>query len=240
MILIIKKDKIVLIGLVFLLSLALISINIASGQNAVEVANDNAVKRTVVIDAGHGGEDPGAVSDYSGLKEKDVNLAIAKKVKELLEAENFNVIMTREEDVLKYKEGTQGYTSKRGQDLTARKKLIDESGADIAVSIHLNKFTQPQSHGAQVFFPPRSEESKKLADCIQKSLRENVDPDNKREALVKDTKLIILRNLNVPTVIVECGFLSNREEEKKLADKEYQEKLAQAIKEGIVKYFEQQ
>lgn len=134
MILIIKKDKIVLIGLVFLLSLALISINIASGQNAVEVANDNAVKRTVVIDAGHGGEDPGAVSDYSGLKEKDVNLAIAKKVKELLEAENFNVIMTREEDVLKYKEGTQGYTSKRGQDLTARKKLIDESGADIAVT----------------------------------------------------------------------------------------------------------
>jgi len=213
MILIIKKDKIVLIGLVFLLSLALISINIASGQNAVEVANDNAVKRTVVIDAGHGGEDPGAVSDYSGLKE-------------ILEAENFNVIMTREEDVLKYKEGTQGYTSKRGQDLTARKKLIDESGA--------------QSHGAQVFFPPRSEESKKLADCIQKSLRENVDPDNKREALVKDTKLIILRNLKVPTVIVECGFLSNREEEKKLADKEYQEKLAQAIKEGIVKYFEQQ
>ncbi|HHV29755.1 N-acetylmuramoyl-L-alanine amidase CwlD [Acetivibrio mesophilus] len=238
MILVIKKDKIALIGLIFLLSVMIISLNIASGQNALEVANDNTVKRTIVIDAGHGGEDPGAVSDYSGLKEKDVNLVIAKRVKELLEAENFNVIMTREEDVLKYKEGTKGYDSKRGQDLTGRKKLIDESGADIAVSIHLNKFSQTQYHGAQVFFPPRSEDSKKLADIIQKSLRENIDPDNKREALVKDTKLIILRNLKVPTVIVECGFLSNREEEQKLADKDYQEKLAMAIKEGIVKYFE--
>ncbi|GAE89466.1 N-acetylmuramoyl-L-alanine amidase CwlD [Acetivibrio straminisolvens] len=240
MILVIKKDKIALIALIFLLSVAVISLNIASGQNAVEVANDDTGKRTVVIDAGHGGEDPGAVSDYSGLKEKDVNLIIAKKVRELLEAENYNVIMTREEDVLNYKEGTQGYTSKRGQDLTARKKLIDESGADIAVSIHLNKFSQTQYHGAQVFFPPRSEESKRLADIIQKSLRDNVDPENKREALVKDTKLIILKNLKVPTVIVECGFLSNQEEEKKLADKDYQEKLAIAIKEGIVKYFEQQ
>jgi len=104
----------------------------------------------------------------------------------------------------------------------------------------LNKFTQPPVPWSPGFLPSEIRRKQKLADCIQKSLRENVDPDNKREALVKDTKLIILRNLKVPTVIVECGFLSNREEEKKLADKEYQEKLAQAIKEGIVKYFEQQ
>lgn len=238
MILVVKKDKIALIGLIFLLSLIIISLNIASGQNALEVTNDNAAKRTVVIDAGHGGEDPGAVSDYSGLREKEVNLTIAKRVKELLEAENFNVIMTREEDILKYREGTKGYDNKRGQDLSGRKKMIDESGADIAVSIHLNKFDQTQYYGAQVFFPPRSEESKKLAEDIQKSMIENIDPNNKREALVKDTKLIILRNLKIPTVIVECGFLSNKEEEQKLADKGYQEKLAMAIKDGIVKYFE--
>jgi len=166
-----------------------------------------------------------------------VNLIIAKRVKELLEAENFKVIMTREEDVLNYKEGTQRYTSKRAQDLMNRKKKIDESGADIAVSIHLNKFSQTQYYGAQVFFPPRSQESQELAETIQKALREKVDPGNKREALVKDNKLIILRDLKVPTVIVECGFLSNRQEEQKLADADYQEELAQAIKDGIVEYF---
>ncbi|HOQ36934.1 MAG TPA: N-acetylmuramoyl-L-alanine amidase [Acetivibrio sp.] len=236
MILVLRKDKIALIALVFVLTITFISINIGPGFNALQVTNTN-VNGTVVIDAGHGGEDPGAVSDYSGLKEKDVNLIIAKRVKELLEAENFKVIMTREEDVLNYKEGTQRYTSKRAQDLMNRKKKIDESGADIAVSIHLNKFSQTQYYGAQVFFPPRSQESQELAETIQKALREKVDPGNKREALVKDNKLIILRDLKVPTVIVECGFLSNRQEEQKLADADYQEELAQAIKDGIVEYF---
>jgi len=236
MILVLRKDKIALIALVFVLTITFISINIGPGFNALQVTNTN-VNGTVVIDAGHGGEDPGAVSDYSGLKEKDVNLIIAKRVKELLEAENFKVIMTREEDVLNYKEGTQRYTSKRAQDLMNRKKKIDESGADIAVSIHLNKFSQTQYYGAQVFFPPRSQESQELAETIQKALREKVDPGNKREALVKDNKLIILRDLKVPTVIVECGFLSNRQEEQKLADVDYQEELAQAIKDGIVEYF---
>jgi len=236
MILVLRKDKIALIALVFVLTITFISINIGPGFNALQVTNTN-VNGTVVIDAGHGGEDPGAVSDYSGLKEKDVNLIIAKRVKELLEAENFKVIMTREEDVLNYKEGTQRYTSKRAQDLMNRKKKIDESGADIAVSIHLNKFSQTQYYRAQVFFPPRSQESQELAETIQKALREKVDPGNKREALVKDNKLIILRDLKVPTVIVECGFLSNRQEEQKLADADYQEELAQAIKDGIVEYF---
>jgi N-acetylmuramoyl-L-alanine amidase len=237
MILVLRKDKIALITLVFVLSIILISINIGSNFNAVEVTNAN-VKGTVVIDAGHGGEDPGAVSDHSGLKEKEVNLIIAMRVKELLEAENYGVVMTREEDVLNYREGTRGYDNKRAQDLMNRKKRIDESGADIAVSIHLNKFSQTQYYGAQVFFPPRSQESKELAEIIQKALREKVDPSNKREALVKDSKLIILRNIKVPTVIVECGFLSNQQEEQKLSDKDYQEQLAQAIKEGIVQYFE--
>ncbi|NLP13335.1 MAG: N-acetylmuramoyl-L-alanine amidase CwlD [Clostridium sp.] len=236
MILVLRKDKIALIALVFVLTITLISINIGSNFNVIEATNTN-VKGIIVIDAGHGGEDPGAVSDYSGLKEKEVNLTIAKRVKELLEAENYRVIMTREEDVLNYREGTRGYDNKRAQDLMNRKKKIDESGADIAVSIHLNKFSQTQYYGAQVFFPPRSQESKELAETIQQALRENVDPNNKREALVKDNKLIILRNIKVPTVIVECGFLSNRQEEQKLLDNGYQEKLAQAIKEGIVQYY---
>ncbi|NMB34322.1 MAG: cell wall hydrolase [Clostridium sp.] len=235
MILVLRKDKMILIALLFVLTVAVISINLGTDFSAVGVVNTNTVG-TVVIDAGHGGEDPGAVSEYTGLKEKVVNLIIAKRVRELLEAEGCKVIMTREEDVLNYREDTTGYNNKRAQDLFNRKKKIDQSGADIAVSIHLNKFGQTQYHGAQVFFPPRSQESKELAETIQGSLRQNVEPENKREALVKDTKLIILRNLKVPTVIVECGFLSNQQEEQKLADAVYQEKLAQAIKTGILEY----
>jgi len=192
---------------------------------------------TVIIDPGHGGEDPGAVGDNIQLKEKDINLIIGKRLKELLMEDGFNVIMTREEDGLLYKEGTKGYTNKRRQDLLNRKKIMDESEADIVVSIHMNKFPQSQYHGAQTFFPKNSEESKRLAQCIQRSLRDMVDPENKREALVKDTEILILKNIKKPTVIVECGFLSNAEEEQKLSTQEYQEKLAAAIKEGIKKYY---
>jgi N-acetylmuramoyl-L-alanine amidase len=236
MILILKKDKVVLLGLVFLLAITLLSFNFRSDPKAIETSGTG--QRVVIIDAGHGGEDPGAVSDYNQIKEKDINLHIALRVKELLEAESYKVIMTRDEDILQYRDNTKGYTKKRMQDLTRRKKVMDEESADIVVSIHLNKFGQTQYHGAQAFFPPKPQASKKLADLIQKSLRETVDPENKREALVKNTQEIILRNAKKPTVIVECGFLSNQEEEQKLASKEYQEKLAQAIKNGISKYYQ--
>jgi N-acetylmuramoyl-L-alanine amidase len=115
---------------------------------------------------------------------------------------------------------------------------MDESGADLVVSIHLNKFPESKYSGAQVFFPPQSPESKLAAECIQKSLREMVDPNNKREAMLKNTDIMILHALKTPTVIVECGFLSNPEEEKRLANTEYQDKLVLAIKEGILKYYE--
>ncbi|MDQ2084901.1 N-acetylmuramoyl-L-alanine amidase CwlD [Herbivorax sp. ANBcel31] len=237
MIFVFRKDKILLIALIFLLSIIVYSLKFNFNAESIETTNADMMKKNVIIDSGHGGEDPGAVSDYSGIKEKDVNLAIGKRVKELLEEEDFKVIMTREEDGLQYEEGTKGYTNKRRQDLQMRKKVMDKEEADIVVSIHLNKFPQTQYHGAQAFFPKNSAESKKLAECIQKSLKEFVDPENKREALVKDTQILILRDIKKPTVIVECGFLSNPEEEQKLSTQEYQEKLAFAIKEGIKKYY---
>lgn len=200
-------------------------------------------QRTVVVDAGHGGEDPGAVGE-SGLKEKDIALKIAFKLKELLEKENYKVIMTRTEDILQYNENTTEIYEKRKQDLTRRKSIMDNSGADIVVSIHLNKFSQPQYYGAQVFYPPESPESRKLAQAIQGILKEKVDQTNKRVAMEKkppqgQKPIMILRDLKTTTVIVECGFLSNPEEERKLGTEEYQEKLAEAIKEGINEYFKQ-
>jgi len=198
-------------------------------------------QRTVVIDAGHGGEDPGAVSK-NGLKEKDVTLNIAFKLKDKLEKENYKVIMTRTEDILQYDENTTEIYEKRKQDLTRRKNIMDNSGADIVVSIHLNMFTQPKYYGAQVFYPPESPESRKLAQVIQGVLKEKVDPTNNRVAMEKkplpgQKPIMILRDLKTPTVIVECGFLSNPEEERKLGTDEYQENLAEAIKDGINKYF---
>lgn len=238
MIIILRRDKVILIGLLLLLSAIIYTLRPQNDSTSVS-ASDSALKKIVLLDPGHGGEDPGAVSDYNDLKEKEINLYIAQKAKELLEAEGFTVLMTREEDILQYSEGTKGIKKKREQDLRKRKKMMDECGADIVVSIHLNKFGQSQYKGAQVFFPPRSAESKKLAECLQKAVRETLDPDNKREALVNNTQIIIFRDLKTPTALIECGFLSNREEEQKLATKEYQDKLALTIKEGIIKYYQQ-
>lgn len=239
MIIVMKKNNILLILLIFLLSIAIYSLKLGADNSSP--VNGDSGQKVVILDPGHGGEDPGAVSDYSGLKEKDVNLTIAMMVKELLEKENYKVLMTRTEDKLVYQPGTTSVTEMRRQDLTRRKKMMDDSGANIVVSIHLNKFKETQYYGAQTFYPHNSPESAKLAIDIQKSLKEIVDPNNKREALVRgkpnELPIMILRNLKTTTAIVECGFLSNAAEEKLLGTKEYQEKLALAINKGIDKYF---
>jgi len=236
MIVLVKKSNLTLILLIFLLSIALYFLNFG-GDAAATPASSISSLGTVIVDAGHGGEDPGKVSSYSKVNEKDINLAIAKMLAEELKNSGYRVIMTREEDKLDYKEGTTDITDKRRQDLTKRKEIMDNSGADIVVSIHLNDFSQSQYYGAQVFYPPNSEDSKNLAVNIQNSLKENVDPSNKRQALEKTTPIVILKNLKTPTVVVECGFLSNEKEEKNLQTDSYQKKLAKAIKKGIDNYY---
>jgi len=151
--------------------------------------------------------------------------------------DNYKVIMTREQDRLEYDPGTTSITEKRRQDLTRRKKLMDDGGANIVVSVHLNKFPQSQYFGAQTLYPPKSSDSKKLADDIQKYLRDIVDKTNNRVALEKKEPIIILKDVKTPTVLVECGFFSNPDEEKKLISPDYQQLLAQAIKTGIDSYF---
>ena len=235
MIVVVKKNNIILIGLIFILLATIYSLNLDTERVISTTVAEN--QKTVIIDAGHGGEDPGKVSNYSDLREKDLNLIIAQKTRELLEKENFTVIMTRQEDRLEYAEGTTNVIEKRRQDLNRRKKIMDESGAAIVVSIHLNGFNQTQYYGAQTFYPPNSEDSKKLAEVLQKSIRDTCDPENKREPQLKKDPIIILADLKTPTVIVECGFLSNAEEEKKLGTAEYQDKLAAAITLGIQEYF---
>ena len=235
MIIVMRKSNVILIGLIFALLLAIYSLNMDADTQASTTGSD--IQKTVIVDAGHGGEDPGKVSSYSDLKEKDLNLIIAFKLKKLLEDEDYKVIMTREEDKLVYSEGTTNIYNKRKQDLTRRKDIMDTSGAHIVVSMHMNSFPETKYYGAQTFYPPDSPDSLKLAASIQTSMREMLDKNNKRQPQVQKDPFVILVDLKTPTIIVECGFLSNAEEEKKLGTDEYQSKVAAAVKDGIDKYF---
>lgn len=245
MIVLISKKNILFVVLLLLMSITILSIGLTVNYSKPVTADGKKAPaegvapaaRTVILDAGHGGEDPGAVSDYSGLKEKDVNLNIVMLLKRLMEKDNYKVILTRDSDRLVYTTESNNIIQKRREDLTRRKGIMDDSSADLVVSVHLNKFPQAQYHGAQVFFPPKSDTSKKLADEIQNAIRLNVDNANDRVALVKKDPIMILKNLKTTTVIVECGFLSNVDEEKKLAAEDYQNKLASAIKKGIDSYY---
>lgn len=240
MIIVLKKDHLALLSLLCVMGVCLYLFGTVGVE---EKAVASADKKTIIIDAGHGGEDPGAVSDISGVCEKDVNLAIAKAVEGLLKKDGYKILMTRTEDKLEYPADTTGYTAKRKADLTRRKEFIDASEACIAVSIHLNKFQKTQYWGAQTFYPHNSDESKRLAECIQAQIKKTADPSNERAALVRgkpnDLPIMIFRDLVKPTVVVECGFLSNTEDEKRLNTKEYQDKLAVAIKDGIIEYVKQ-
>ncbi|WP_058486040.1 N-acetylmuramoyl-L-alanine amidase CwlD [Defluviitalea phaphyphila] len=189
-------------------------------------------KRVIVIDPGHGGFDPGKLGT-NGVHEKDINLAIALKLQSYLEQSGAYVIITRNTDEGLNEEGD---TNKKSSDMRRRKELINSSEADILISIHQNSFTQSKYKGAQVFYHGHSKEGERLAKSIQNKFKEFVDATNKREAKA-NTDYYILRTTEIPAVIVECGFLSNPEEEANLNNEIYQEKVAWAIYAGIVDYF---
>lgn len=188
-------------------------------------------KECIVVDVGHGGFDSGKVG-VNGELEKDINLEIALKLRKTLEAQGIQVIMTREEDKGLYDENA---SNKKAQDLQKRCELINEKKPLLTVSIHQNSYSSPEIKGAQVFYYKNSAESQKLAETIQKTLIEQIDPQNHREAKSNDSYYMLKRTSSV-IVIVECGFLSNPEEAEKLSDEEYQQKMADAVCMGIFEY----
>lgn len=185
----------------------------------------------VVIDAGHGGDDPGKVG-INGAKEKDINLQIAGAVKKYLEAEDIEVVMTRESDEGLYDAGA---SNKKVQDMKRRIELIDKTEPAITVSIHQNSYPEEYVRGAQVFYYNGSSEGQKLAESIQAQLIERADPENKRQVKA-NSSYYLLKKTGTTIVIVECGFLSNREEAEKLCDEDYQDRVAWAIHMGIMQY----
>ena len=195
--------------------------------NLVSSEQVETIERVVVLDPGHGGGDPGKVG-VNGVIEKEINLQIAEKVKLLLEEKDITVIMTREKDEML--EGT------KSEDMKKRVEIINQTGPDLAVSIHQNSFSDPLVSGAQVFYYSGSEEGKKFAEIMQNALLK-FDTDNHRQAKANDNYYLLTRT-KVPVVIVECGFLSNEEEAGKLSDDTYQEEISKVIVRGIESCFE--
>ena len=192
-------------------------------------------QKVIVLDAGHGGFDSGKVG-ANGSLEKEINLQITEKCKKYLEQSGYKVVMTREDDNGLYDEAS---SNKKREDMNARVNLMNTSEAVLAVSIHQNSYTGAACSGAQVFYYTGSESGKQLAGYIQDSIIVRVQPRNTRQ-IKANSDYFILKHSKVPTVIVECGFLSNTDEEQRLCDDTYQEKLAWAITMGIVQYCAQE
>ncbi len=224
----------------------LVSMYLVAGKGAVYINGIKAEKKEVmaqaaekqkeenkiciVIDAGHGGADPGKVGVNQAL-EKDVNLEIAKKLKVFLEASDYRVVMTREGEGGLYDEGA---SNKKVQDMKRRMDIIEQAEPLLVVSIHQNSYHEEYVKGAQVFYYTTSEKSKVLAEQIQTQLQ-TLDMENTRKAKGNDS-YYLLKKTEKPIVIVECGFLSNYGEAEKLITPLYQEKLAFQIHMGIEKY----
>lgn len=215
----------------------LVSAFILARQGAVFVQSEKAASKKIciVLDAGHGGSDPGKVGVNDAL-EKDINLAITLKLKDLLEQKDIEVVLTRDSDAGLYPADA---TNKKVSDMQKRCQIITEANPVFTISIHQNSYTTEDVCGAQVFYYGQSAEGKKLATILQDSLISHVNSESRRVAKANES-YYLLKKTPTPTVIVECGFLSNPAEADLLLDTDYQNKIARAIYMGILEYLEEE
>lgn len=226
--------KNIVIG-IMLLCILLIPTYTAFAEDYEEVT---AEKKVILIDPGHGGYDGGA-EGKTGIKEKDINLSISLKLKDMLKAEGFQVFMTREKDEALIDQRSAKYSTKKSQDLANRCKIKKEVNPDLFISIHQNHFPQGQYYGSQVWYSD-FKESSILAHLIQGNLIMDLDKSNKRvEKPAKDNYKILRNNDTMPSVLVECGFLSNYNEELKLKNEEYQALIAKSLTRSIKTYLDE-
>lgn len=228
--LVISRKRIIFLCLTLIMSISYFSFfksSVYTSTSSTPVSS-----HIIVLDAGHGSPDGGAVND-NGVYESEINLNITKKLQELLEASNCTVILTRSD-----KNGIYDTNAKRKKisDLNNRVNIINNSNADILVSIHLNKISQSQYYGWQSFYQKNNENSKNLANLIQTNLNYSIQKENKREIL-PISNIYLMDNSKIPSVIIECGFLSNPEESILLQNDDYQNSLAWGIYTGIMDYF---
>jgi len=217
------------------LLLCICGIIMMSFSDVVQVNTTPATNKTVVLDAGHGIPDYGTESP-SGTTEQELNLAITLKLQQLLEQSGVRVILTRSDDNGIYEIDKDSIRSKKISDMKNRVYIGNNSDADIYVSIHMNYYTDSQYNGWQTFYQSKSEDSKRLATIIQQSLNENIGQNKRNPMAIKGA--YIMDKVQIPAVIVECGFLSNKSDEEKLKTDDYQAKLAWGIYVGLQRCFE--
>ncbi len=193
---------------------------------------------TIVLDAGHGGEDGGAVAE-SGVQEKDINLAIAQNLRPLLESSGLRVVMIRDQDVSVGEQDLDTVKERKISDLHRRLEISEGEPNSILLSIHQNHFSEPQYSGTQIFYSPNLPESQVLAQSIQESVVEKLQPDNHRECKEAGNSIYLMWNSTRPAVLVECGFLSNSSEAKLLQSPEYQKQMAFSIWSGLMEYLQE-
>ncbi len=233
------KRKLLFFSL-FFASILLFAVQTIEAFGVVAFHADFFKKRgTVIIDAGHGGEDGGAVGINQAL-EKEINLAIALELEKNLKANHFEVLMTRDGD---YSIGDQNLgtvAERKRSDTKQRVQIVKEAGKNcILVSIHQNHFSESKYHGAQMFYSKNHPQSAILAEAVRKNIVLSLQPENKRENK-EGEGIYLLEHCMIPAVLVECGFLSNPEEAEKLCQKDYQEEMAAAIYNGLIDYFSEQ
>lgn len=204
-------------------------------SNLLTIAKKNEYRSAVIIDAGHGGEDGGAAA-ADGTLEKDINLSIAMKLKSIFEQNGVKVITTRESDMALGDSTLKKLRQRKVSDMKERLSIFNSKGISAVISIHQNKFEKSQYNGTQVFYSPNNPLSKSLANEIRNSIINNLQPDNSRECKAANKSIYLLYNTQNPAVIVECGFLSNKEDLKKLKDSKYQDEIALEIFNGFVKF----
>lgn len=234
MIIIDKKKILMLVLGVFCFSTLLFT-NLNNVENTILTSTVPVSNRIIVLDAGHGKPDEGAEGN-NGTTEEKANLSITLKLQKLLEESGATVILTRSNENGIYDQNSKTIREMKVSDIKNRVKIGNDSSADILVSIHLNKGDNSSYNGFQTFYKKDDEQGKRLASDIQASLKDTIKTENKREAH-EISGIYLVDNVEIPTTIVECGFLSNPQEEEKLLTDEYQNQLAWGIYIGIINYF---
>ncbi|GHU82180.1 N-acetylmuramoyl-L-alanine amidase CwlD [Clostridia bacterium] len=201
------------------------------------IAKSNVMLPTIIIDAGHGGEDSGAIAS-DGTLEKDINLEISLNLRSLFETAGYEVVMTRDGDYSIYDNPTENNTIrlKKVSDMRKRLQIYNSKPANVVISIHQNKFAEGKYSGSQVFYSPNNRESSLLADSITASIKGMLTDNNTRDSKSANKNIYLLWNSTSPAVIVECGFLSNQNELERLKSDEYRKKIAFSIFCGFLDY----
>lgn len=224
---------IIFIGL-FILYILLVIFAFNNLDSFIDASSSYEQGITIILDAGHGGEDGGAVAN--DIVEKDINLSISNRLSAILKTSGFNVVTIRESDTMIDSEGD-SISSRKLSDMKNRLSIYNSNENNVVISIHQNKFTQEQYYGSQIFYSDNNEKSLLLAQSIKNSLTTFTQPENNRECKNAGSEIYLLHNSTVPSVIVECGFISNYDEAKKLKTDAYQNELAYSIYVGFLEYY---